>query len=420
MSLISPISADGIWTNLHLAPHARAINDTGLRNAALVVKDGALVWVGSEAELPLVWQKPEPPSPLLPRHNGGGALVTPGLIDCHTHLIYGGNRAHEFALRQGGASYQEIAKAGGGIQSTVRATRAASEDELFGLAQPRLQALLAEGVCLIEIKSGYGLDLDTERKQLKVARRLGEACGVAVRTSFLGAHALPTEYQDKRSAYLDLVCHEMMPQLASESLIDAVDVFCETIGFSLAETARVFEAAKELGLPVKLHAEQLSAMGGASLAAHFGALSCDHLEHITAIDIQAMKQAGTVAVLLPAAYYALRETNLPPINALREAGVPMALASDHNPGTSPILSLLLAMNMGSILFRLAVSEAILGVTHYAAKALGASNEFGALHIGKPANFVMWPIDDIAELVYWIGAKPKATIVRQGRLIRPEE
>ena len=352
----------------------------------------------------------------LPAHDGGGALVTPGLVDCHTHLVYGGQRANEFALRLAGASYEEVAKAGGGIVSSVRATREASEDELFESASARLANLLAEGVCAIEIKSGYGLALEHERKQLRVARRLGAAHGVTVRTTFLGAHALPPEYAGRRSSdYIELVCREMLPALAAEGLVDAVDVFCERIAFSLAETERVFQAARALGLPVKLHAEQLSDMGGAALAARYGALSCDHVEHLSQAGIDAMRAAGTVAVLLPGAFYTLRDTQLPPIAALRAAGVPMAVATDHNPGTSPALSLLLMLNMACTLFRLTVPEAIAGVTAHAARALGLQDTHGAIAAGMPANFVLWNVQEAAELAYWFGQRPVRTVVRQGRI-----
>ncbi|HET8745298.1 MAG TPA: imidazolonepropionase, partial [Ramlibacter sp.] len=379
-----------------------------LDDAAIVVEGGAITYVGARAELPSR-------SADLPRHDGGDALVTPGLIDCHTHLVYGGQRANEFALRLAGASYEQIAHAGGGIVSTVHATRAASEDELYAQALPRLQSLLAEGVCAIEIKSGYGLALEHERKQLRVARRLGRDLGVTVRTTFLGAHALPPEYAGRSGDYIAEVCERMLPALAAEGLVDAVDVFCERIAFSLAETETVFRAAQALGLPVKLHAEQLSDMGGAKLAGSFGALSCDHIEHLSAEGIAAMRASGTVAVLLPGAFYFLRDTHLPPIEALRAAGVPMAVATDHNPGTSPALSLLLMLNMASTLFRLTVPEALAGVTHHAARALGLQDTHGALAPGRPANFVLWPLRDASELVYWLGQRPACRVVRQGRL-----
>jgi imidazolonepropionase len=392
-------SADGLWTGLCGADGAPC---------AIAVVDGRIAWIGDPARVPPVHAQ-------APRHDGGGALVTPGLVDCHTHLVYGGDRAGEFALRLAGASYEEIARAGGGIVSTVRATREASEDELFASASARLRALLDEGVCAIEIKSGYGLALEHERKQLRVARRLGEVHGVTVRTTFLGAHALPPEYAGRSAAYVDLVCREMLPALHEEGLVDAVDVFCERIAFSLAETEQVFQAARDLGLPVKLHAEQLSDMGGAALAARYGALSCDHIEHLSAEGIDAMAEAGTVAVLLPGAYYTLRDTHVPPIAGLRAAGVPMAVSTDHNPGTSPALSLLLMANMACTLFRLTVPEAIAGITTHAARALGLQDTHGELAVGRPANFVLWDVQAAAELAYWFGQRPVRTIVRQGRI-----
>lgn len=406
-------SADGLWTALRLAPGATAPGSPAVDDAAILIEDGHISFVGPRDQHPML-------KPGTPEHNGGQALVTPGLIDCHTHLVYGGQRANEFAMRLGGATYEEVAKAGGGIVSSVKATRAASEDELFALAAPRLQALLNEGVCALEIKSGYGLNLDAERKQLRVARRLGEAFGVTVKTTFLGAHALPPELAGRSPAYIERVCEDMMPALAAEGLIDAVDVFCETIGFSLDETEQVFQTAQRLGLPVKLHAEQLSDMGGSVLAARYGALSCDHIEHLSVDGIAAMKASGTVAVLLPGAYYFLRDTHLPPIQALRDAGVPMAVATDHNPGTSPALSLLLMLNMASTLFRLSVPEAIAGVTHHAAKALGLQQSHGRIAVGMPANFVLWPLGEVAELVYWLGQRPACRVVRQGRIaVQPE-
>ena len=392
-------SADGLWSGLRSVSGA---------DTAIVVERGVVRWVGERAALPAGVAD-------LPVHAGGGALVTPGLVDCHTHLVYGGQRANEFALRLAGASYEDVARAGGGIVATVLATREASKDALFDSGSARLANLLAEGVCAVEIKSGYGLALAPERKQLRVARRLGETHGVTVRTTFLGAHALPPEYAGRSGEYIDLVCGEMLPALAAEGLVDAVDVFCERIAFSLAETERVFQAARALGLPVKLHAGQLSDMGGAALAARYGALSCDHIEHLSQAGIEAMRNAGSVAVLLPGAYYTLRDTQLPPIEALRAAGVPMAVATDHNPGTSPCLSLLLMLNMACTLFRLTLPEAIAGVTTHAARALGLSATHGAIAVGMPANFVLWNVDEAAELAYWFGQRPVRTVVRQGRI-----
>ena len=405
-------NADGVWQNLKPAP-GLWVADVPVPEGQLVcvvVQQGQMAWVGPEAQLPAAYQA-------LPRHDARGALATPGLVDCHTHLVYGGQRANEFAMRLAGATYEEVAKAGGGIVSSVKATRVASEDELFAEAAPRLRALLDEGVCAVEIKSGYGLALEHERKQLRVARRLGEVFGVTVCTTFLGAHALPPEYAGRSQAYVDLVCNEMLPALATEGLVDAVDVFCERIAFTLAETSQVFQAAQKLGIPVKLHAEQLSDMGGSALAARYGALSCDHIEHLSADGIAAMKAAGTVAVLLPGAYYTLRDTHLPPIAQLREAGVPMAVSTDHNPGTSPALSLLLMANMACTLFRLTVPEALAGITTHAARALGLQDSHGVIASGRPANFVLWPVGEAAELAYWLGQKPDCTIVRQGRIAR---
>lgn len=404
-------SADGVWRGLRLL--SETLDDPSLVDAsqcgAIVVRDGAIAWLGGESHLPREFDA-------MPRHEGNGALVTPGLVDCHTHLVYGGDRADEFALRLAGASYEEIAARGGGIVSTVRATREASEDALFIAASRRLQCLLDEGVCAVEIKSGYGLALAAERKQLRVARRLGEAFGVAVKTTFLGAHALPPEYAGRGDAYVDLVANEMLPALADEGLVDAVDVFCERIAFSPSQTARVFDAAKRLGLPVKIHAEQLSDSGGAALAARHGALSADHLEHLSTKGIDAMRDAGTVAVLLPGAYYMLRETKRPPVDALRAAGVPIAVATDHNPGTSPMLSLLAVMHMACTLFGLTLAEMLASVTRNAARALGLQATHGSLAVGRPANFALWDLATPAGFAYWMGGRPIARIVRQGRIV----
>jgi imidazolonepropionase len=410
-------SADGVWHGLRLVPQTLddasiSPNDAAsvdlLANGAIVVRNGTLAWLGAEDILPREFAG-------MPRHDGDGALVTPGLVDCHTHLVYGGDRADEFALRLGGATYEAIASAGGGILSTVRATRAADEETLFASASARLGLLLAEGVCAIEIKSGYGLDLSNERKQLRVARRLANAHGIAVRTTFLGAHAVPPEFAGRPEAYVDNVCNEMLPALAAEGLVDAVDVFCERIAFSLAQTARVFDAAARLGLPVKVHAGQLSDMEGARLAAKYQALSADHLEHVSSQGIAAMRDAGTVAVLLPGAWYMLRETVRPPVEALRAAGVAIAIATDHNPGTSPMLSLLLAMHMACTLFHLTVPEMLASVTRNAARAIGLAATHGSLAVGRPANFVLWNVRTPAEFAYWLGRRPVKTVVRQGRI-----
>jgi len=368
-----------------------------IAQGAIALHRGRIAWVGPQRDLPGDADR-------LATHIDylDGALVTPGLIDCHTHLVFGGNRAHEFDLRLNGASYEEIARAGGGIVSTVKATRETSEDALFAQALPRAHALLADGVTTLEIKSGYGLDLDTERRMLRVARRLGKALGVTVRTTFLGLHALPPEYREDRDSYVALVCDEMLPALAGEGLVDAVDAFCENIGFTPAETRRVFDRAAQLGLPVKLHAEQLSDLDGAALVASFHGLSADHLEHLSDSGIRAMADAGTVAVLLPGAFYALRETKLPPIAGLREHGVPMAVATDCNPGTSPLLSLRLAAGMACTLFRLTPEEALRGVTVNAARALGLADR-GTLEAGQRADLALWHVREPAELCYWIGS-----------------
>jgi imidazolonepropionase len=367
-----------------------------IEDGAVGILDGRIAWVGPRASLPAA---PETLAHELQRLDG--RLVTPGLIDCHTHLVFGGDRAREFDLRLNGASYEDIARAGGGIVSTVTATRSASEEALLAQSLPRAQALLADGVTTLEIKSGYGLDLDTERRMLRVARRIGAALGLGVRTSFLGLHALPPDYRDRRDEYVSLVCDEMLPTLVAEELIDAVDAFCEGMAFSPTETRRLFERATQLGLPVKLHAEQLSDQGGAALVAEFGGLSADHLEHLSDAGIAAMAAAGTVAVLLPGAFYALRETRLPPIAGLRERGVAMAIATDCNPGTSPLLSLRMAAGMACTLFRLTPEEALRGVTVHAARALGLSDR-GVLAAGKRADLAIWDASHPAELCYWIG------------------
>lgn len=402
------LSADGVWHSLRLLSHPEPSSLKVLENAAIVVQDGAIVWTGRQSKLQAHFAA-------LPQHDGAGMLATPGLIDCHTHLVYGGQRANEFAMRLAGATYEEVTRAGGGIISTVRATREASEHELFESSARRLQELLAEGVCAIEVKSGYGLSLEHERKQLRVARRLAQAYDVTVKTTFLGAHALPPEYAGRGDDYIRLVCEEILPILAEEKLIDAVDVFCENIAFDLNQTEQVFRTAQALNLPVKLHAEQLSNMEGAALAASYGALSCDHLEHLSSKGIDAMRAAGTVAVLLPGAYYTLQDTHMPPVPALRRAGVPIAVSTDHNPGTSPALSMLLMINMACTLFRLTVPEAIAGVTKHAALALGLQHSHGTIAVGQPANFVLWRVNDVAELAYWFGQRPVAAIVRQGKI-----
>lgn len=374
-------------------------------DAALAILDGRIAWIGPERNLPSGAAATE-------EFSAEGRWVTPGLIDCHTHLVYAGNRASEFELRLNGATYADIAIAGGGIVATVKATRAASEEALFAQAAPRLCALLAEGMTTIEIKSGYGLDTADEAKMLRVARHLGREFAVDVRTTFLGAHALPPEFAGRPDAYIDAVCNDMLPAIVAEGLADAVDVFCDNIGFTPAQTRRVFESARALGLPVKLHAEQLSDQGGAQLAAEYRALSCDHLEYVSEAGVAAMAHAGTVAVLLPGAFYFLRETRVPPVALMRKHGVAMAIATDCNPGSSPITSLLACLNMACTLFRLTPAEALAGVTRHAARALGLSDR-GALETGKRADLALWDIGHPAELAYYLGYNPLLRVVRHG-------
>lgn len=390
------------WTNARLATMAG--DDLGLIDDGVVAaKDGRIVYAGPAADAPTTDAKV---------HDCEGRLITPGLIDCHTHLVHGGNRANEWAMRLKGATYEEIARAGGGIVSTMRATREASEAELVASALPRLDALIAEGVTTIEIKSGYGLRVDDELKMLRAARALGEHRAIRVEPTFLGAHALPPEYRGDGDAYIDLVVGEMIP--AAASLATAVDAFCEGIGFSPEQCERVFVAARAYGLKVKLHAEQLSALNGSALAARHGALSADHLEYATEEDVRAMADAGTVAVLLPGAFYFMRETKLPPVDAMRRLGVRIALATDNNPGTSPTTSLLLMLNMAATLFGLTVVEALRGVTVNAAAALGLSGEMGTLEAGKACDLAIWNVNDPSELVYRVGFNPLHQRIKDGR------
>ncbi|MCP8636709.1 imidazolonepropionase [Pseudomonas mosselii] len=396
-----------LWQHCHAATMTEG-RYAVIEDAAIVTSAGLIEWIGPRADVPPV--EADRVVDL------GGAWVTPGLIDCHTHAVFGGNRSGEFEQRLQGVSYAEIAAQGGGIASTVRATRAASEDELLASARQRVQALMRDGVTTIEIKSGYGLDLENERKMLRVARRLGEELPLTVRSTCLAAHALPPEYAGRADDYIDHICDEMLPVLAAEGLVDAVDAFCEHLAFSPAQVERLFIKARELGLPVKLHAEQLSSLHGSSLAARYQALSADHLEFMTEEDTIAMAEAGTVAVLLPGAFYFLRETQLPPMDALRRHGVKIALASDLNPGTSPGLSLRLMLNMGCTCFRMTPEEALAGVTVHAATALGLGDSHGSLEVGKVADFIAWQIERPADLSYWLGGDLPKRVVRLGHEI----
>jgi imidazolonepropionase len=393
-----------LWRNARLATLVGGEPWGWVERGALWIDGALLRWVGDEAALPAGLHVDQ-------EIDLDGALVTPGLVDCHTHLIYGGQRAREFELRLQGASYEQIARAGGGIRSTVAATRAASDEQLWASARARAQTLMAEGVTTLEIKSGYGLSAEHEARCLRIARRLGRELPLTVRTTCLSAHALPPEFDGRADGYIEAVC-AWLPQLHVEGLVDAVDAFCEHIAFTPAQTRRVFEAARALGLPVKLHAEQLSDCGGAALAASFAALSCDHLEWLSAEGVSAMAAAGTTAVLLPGAFYFLRETKLPPLQALRDAGVPVALASDHNPGSSPGLSLLLMLNMACTFFRMTPEEALRGVTVHGARALGLHDR-GTLASGQRADFVAWDLEHPNELAYWFGRNPCRRIVVGG-------
>jgi imidazolonepropionase len=404
---MTPAHVDLLLEDVHLATLADAADYGIIRDAAVGVVGDRIAWLGRARDLPTDLRATT-------RVSCAGRFATPGLIDCHTHLVYAGNRAHEFEQRLHGASYADIARAGGGIQSTVRATRAASEDELAAQSGRRLAALARDGVTTVEIKSGYGQDTESETKQLAVARRIARECGVDVRTTLLAAHALPPEFARRSDDFIDMVCREMIPAIASAGLADAVDAFCETIGFTAAQTRRVFAAARANGLPVKLHADQLSDGDGAALAAEFHALSADHLEHTNEEGIASMARAGTVAVLLPGAFYALRETRLPPIDAMRAHGVPMAIATDCNPGTSPTTSLVLMLSMACTLFRLTPEEALAGATRHAARALGLTDR-GTLAVDRRADIALWDIVEPAELAYAFGGNPCAGVVRGGQL-----
>jgi len=403
------LQPDRIWRNARLATLAPHLDSLGvIEGGAVVARNGRIVFAGAERDLPGDITASAEITDCDHR------WITPGLIDCHTHLVWAGNRAKEFELRLSGATYEEVTRAGGGIVSSVRQLRDASEADLLRQALPRLDALIAEGVTTVEVKSGYGLDLENERKSLRVARRLGKERAVSISTTFLGAHALPPEANGDKAAYIDAVANEMLPAIAEEGLADAVDGFCEGVAFSPDQIATVFRAADEHGLPVKLHADQLSDLGGAALAAEFGALSADHLEYASESGVKAMAQSGTVAVMLPAAFYFIRETHKPPIDLFRQHGVPLAVATDCNPGTAPLTSLLLAMNMAATLFHMTVDECLTGVTCVAAQALGAGDQTGTLETGKWADLAIWDMESPAELVYRIGFNPLHQRVWRGQ------
>lgn len=400
-----PLRCDTLWHHAHLATLDADDGTLGvLRDGVIAAREGRIVHVGPADQAP--------DFDAVTRIDCQGRWITPGLIDCHTHLVYAGNRAGEFEQRLAGASYADIARAGGGIVSTVRATRAADDDALIAASLPRLDAMLGEGVTTLEIKSGYGLDLEHERKQLRVARRLGELRRVEIVPTFLGAHAVPPGVEAQ--AYIDEVCGTMIPAVAAQGLAEAVDVFCENIAFSPAQARQVFEAARAHGLKLKIHAEQLSNQHGAAMAAQYGALSADHIEHLDADGVAAMAAAGTVAVLLPGAFYFTRDTLVPPIEALRAAGVPLALATDCNPGTSPLTSPLLAMNLAATLFRMTVDECIAGFTRHAARALGRQDRLGRLRAGLDCDLAIWDIDAPADLVYRMGFNPLHARVWRGQ------
>ena len=406
MSKDRTLEFDSLWQGFHLSAMNAGLYTTQ-HDAAIAVVDGKIAWVGAAAKLPKHRSKS--------MHDLKGGWLTPGLIDCHTHLVFGGDRAHEFEQRLLGKSYADISLAGGGIAATVRATRAASEAELLSLAVPRLKALMSTGVTSLEIKSGYGLDQDSELKMLRVARQLEKEFPVSIQTSCLAAHAVPLEFKNDKDAYIDYLCNQLLPAIADSGLADAVDGFCEGIAFSVPQIDRYFTAASKLGLKVKLHAEQLSAMGGASLAAKHGALSADHLEYATQDDVMAMASAGTVAVLLPGAFYSLNESQTPPINLFRQYGVAMAVATDLNPGTSPVLSLPLMMNMVCTMFGLSPEEALAGTTIHAAKALGLEKTKGILAVGMDADFVCWDVNKLADLSYWVGGNFLKARIKAGHL-----
>jgi imidazolonepropionase len=411
---ISALRCDRLWHNARVATLARSADLAAVSGGLGLIDDGLIASRAGKIAFAGAKRDAPPGLDAAERIDCEGRLITPGLIDCHTHLVYAGDRAHEFERRLNGESYESIARSGGGIVSSVRATRAASADELVRQALPRLDALISEGVTTLEIKSGYGLELAQERKQLLAARALGQQRDVTVTTTFLGAHALPPEYQGRADDYVREVCEGMLPQLAAEGLVDAVDVFCERIGFTREQTRRVFAAAAARNLPVKLHAEQLSNSHGAALAAEYAALSADHLEHLDDAGVAALAAAGTTAVLLPGAFYFMRESQLPPIAQLRARRVPIALATDCNPGSSPLTSILLVLNLAATLFRLTVDECLIGVTRTAAAALGLSDRVGSLEVGKQCDLAIWNVERPAELVYRLGAKPLHARIWSGR------
>lgn len=404
----SRAAAVRIWRNARLATFAEGAGQGVVEKGAVTARDGIIVYAGAEADIPAAFEQ------RAEIVDCEGRWITPGLIDCHTHLVHAGDRANEFEMRLAGATYEEVARAGGGIVSSVRALRAAGEDELVAQTLPRLDALIAEGATTVEVKSGYGLDLENEKKSLRAARRLGAERPVTIRTTFLGAHALPPEAKGDKDAFIDLITATILPAIAADGLADAVDGFCEGIAFSVEQMARVFEAAKALGLPVKLHADQLSNLHGAELAARYGALSADHLEYTDEAGAAAMAASGSVATILPGAYYFIRETKKPPIELFRRHDVRMAVATDNNPGTSPLTSLLLTMNMAATLFGMTVDECLAGVTREAARALGLLGQTGTLEAGKSADLAIWSIERPAELVYRMGFNPLHARIWRGQ------